>query len=89
MGEGGAVHARRYTHLRTEERETISLGLSHGLSLRMLARMVGRLLSTLSREYARNTIRGRPYRACTAHPQAGTCACQPRYPCKLLDPSLW
>ena len=89
MGEGVAVHGRRYTHLRTEERETISLGLSQGLSLRMLARMVGRSPSTLSREYARNTIRGRPYYACTAHAQAATGACQPRCLCKLLDPSLW
>ena len=83
------MHTRRYTHLNAEERETISLGLSQGLSLRMLARMVGRSPSTLSREYVRNTIRGRPYRACTAHAQAATRACQPRRPRKLLDPWLW
>ena len=83
------MHTRRYTHLSAEERETISLGLSQGLSLRMLARMVGRSPSTLSREYARNTIRGRPYLACTAHAQAATLACQPRRPRKLLDPWVW
>ncbi|MDH5668759.1 MAG: IS30 family transposase, partial [Nitrospira sp.] len=83
------MHTRRYTHLSAEERETISLGLSQGLSLRMLARMVGRSPSTLSREYARNTLHGRPYRACTAHAQAATRACRPRRPRKLLDPWLW
>jgi IS30 family transposase len=67
----------------------MSLGLAQGQSLRMLARIVGRSPSTLSREYARNTTRGRPYHACTAQTQAATRARQPRCPRKLLDPWLW
>ena len=54
------------THVSAEDRETLSLGLTQGESLRALARVLGRAPSTLSREYARNTTRGRPYRACTA-----------------------
>lgn len=49
----------------------------------------GKLNSTLSREYARNTTRGHPYRACTAQTQAVTRARQPRRRRKLLDPWLW
>ena len=61
-----------YTHLSAEDRETLSLGLTQGTSLRALARVLGRAPSTLRREYASNTTRGRPYRACTAQTQAAT-----------------
>ena len=77
------------THLSAEDRETLSLGLTQGESLRALARVLGRAPSTLSREYARNTTRGRPYRACTAHTQAATRARQPRRSRTLMDPWLW
>jgi IS30 family transposase len=72
-----------------EERETLSLGLARGHSWRMMATVLGRAPSTVSRESARNTVRGRPYRACTAQVQAAARACQPRRPRKLLDPWLW
>jgi len=78
-----------YAHLSAEDRETVSLGLTQGESLRALARVLGRAPSTLSREYARNTTRGHPYRACTAQTQAATRARQPRRARKLLDPWLW
>ncbi len=51
--------------------------------------MLDRAPSTLSREYARNTTRGQPYRACTAQTQAGARSRHPRRPRKLLDPWLW
>jgi transposase, IS30 family len=75
--------------LDTEERETLSLGLTQGHSLRSMARVLGRSPSTLSRESARNSTRGRPYRACTAQTLAGARACQPRRSRTLLDPWLW
>ena len=78
-----------YTHLSDADRETLSLGLTHGQSLRMMARVLGRAPSTVSRELARNTTRGHPYRACTAQTWAGARACQPRRPRTLLDPWLW
>jgi IS30 family transposase len=78
-----------YTHLSDADRETLSLGLTHGHSLRMMARALGRAPSTVSREVARNNVRGRPYRACTAQAVAATRARQPRRPRKLLDPWLW
>ena len=78
-----------YTHLSAEDRETLSLGLAHGHSLRRMARVLGRSPSTLSRESARNSMRGRPYRACTAQALAGARACQPRRSRTLLDPWLW
>ena len=78
-----------YTHLSAEDRETLSLGLAHGHSLRMMASVLGRAPSTVSRESARNTTRGHPYRACTAHTVATARARQPRRPRKLLDPWLW
>ena len=71
-----------------EERETLSVGLAHGQSLRTMARVLGRAPSTVSREYARHTTRGRPYRACTAQTQAAARARRPRRPRKLLDPWL-
>ena len=78
-----------YTHLSAEDRETLSLGLTHGHSLRTMARVLGRAPSTLSRESTRNTTRGHPYRACTAHTLASARARQPRRSRKLLDPLLW
>ncbi len=60
-----------YTHLSDADRETLSLGLTHGQSLRMMARVLGRAPNTVSRELARNTTRGHPYRACTAQTWAG------------------
>jgi IS30 family transposase len=72
-----------------EERETLSLGLAHGQSLRTMARVLERAPSTVSREYARHTARGRPYRACTAQTQAAARARRPRRPRNLLDPWLW
>ena len=78
-----------YTHLSPEERATLSLGLAQGHSLRMIARVLGRAPSTLSRECARNTTRGHPYRVSTAQPQAVARAHQPRRLRKLLDPWLW
>jgi IS30 family transposase len=75
--------------LSAEDCEALSLGLTQGASLRVLARVLSRAPSTLSREYARNTTRGRPYRACTAHTQAAIRARQPRRTRKLLDTWLW
>ena len=71
-GYGVAITKRCYRHLSAEDRETLSLGLGliQGASLRALARVLGRAPSTLSREYARNTTRGRLYRARTAQTQA-------------------
>ena len=48
-----------YTHMRIEERETLSLGLAQGYSLRTMARVLGRAPSTVSRESVRNA-RGQP-----------------------------
>ncbi len=88
MGYGVAMSTRCYTHLSAEERETLSLGLVQGQSLRRLARLLGRAPSTLSREYARNTTRGHPYRACMAQNHATARAHHPRRVRKLLDPWL-
>ena len=79
---------RCYTHLSAEDRETLSLGLARGHSLRTMATVLRRAPSTVSREHARNAVRG-PYRACTAQTLAAARACQPRRPRKLLDPWLW
>jgi IS30 family transposase len=54
-----------------------------------MARVLGRAPRTVSREAARHTARGRPYRACTAQVQAVASACQPRRLRTLLDPWLW
>jgi len=90
MGYGVAMRTRSYRHMSAEERETLSLGLglAHGHSLRAMASVLGRAPSTVSREYARNAVRG-PYRACTAHTLASARARQPRRSRKLLDPWLW
>ena len=89
MGYGVAMPKKCYTHLSAEDRETLSLGLAQGQSLRMMARVLGRAPSTVSRESARNTTRGRPYRACTAQTLAVARARHPRRPRKILDPWLW
>jgi IS30 family transposase len=47
---------RCYTHLSAEDRETLSLGLTHGHSLRAMANVLGRAPSTVSRESARNRV---------------------------------
>ena len=83
------MRTNSYRHLSADERETMSLGLAQGQSLRRLARLLGRAPSTLSREYARTTTRGRPYRACTAQTLAEARACQPRRSRTLVDPWLW
>ena len=83
------MRTRSYRHMSAEERETLSLGLTHGHSLRMMATVLGRAPSTVSRELGRNTTRGHPYRACTAQTQTAARARQPRRPRKLLDPWLW
>ncbi len=49
------------THLSAEDRETLSLGLTHSHSLRTMATVLGRAPSIVSRESAHNTVRGRPY----------------------------
>ncbi len=51
--------------------------------------MWGRAPSTVSRESARNTARGRPYRACTAQTLAAARARHLRRSRKLVDPWLW
>jgi transposase, IS30 family len=89
MGYGVAMRTRSYQHMSAEERETVSPGLARGHSLRTMATVLGRAPSTMSRESARNTTRGHPYRACTAQSQAAVRARQPRRPRKLLDPWLW
>jgi transposase, IS30 family len=78
-----------YAHLSAEDRETLSLGLTHGYSLRRMASVLGRAPSTISRELARNSTRDRPYRACTAQVQAAARARQPRRSRTLVDPWLW
>jgi IS30 family transposase len=89
MGYGVAMRPKSYRHLSADERETLSLGLASGHSLRMMALVLGRAPSTVSREVARNTTGGRPYRACTAQRHAATQAQHPRRPRKLLNPWLW
>jgi IS30 family transposase len=89
MGYGVAMRTRSYRHMTAEERETLSVGLAHGHSLRTMARVGGRAPSTVSRESARNAMRGRPYRACPAHTLATVRARQPRRPRKLMDPWRW
>src|SRR5512141_1374428 len=90
MGYGVAMRKQSYTHVSAEERETVSLGLTHGHSLRTMARVLGRAPRTVSREAARHTARGRPLsRLYGAQVQAAASACQPRRPRTLLDPWLW
>ena len=86
MGYGVAMRKQYYTHLSAEDRETLSLGLTHRHSLRTMATVLGRAPSTLSRESARNATRGRPYRACMAHTLATGRARQPR---RLARTDCW
>jgi IS30 family transposase len=65
MGYGVAMRTKSYRHMSAEERETVSLGLARSHSLRTMATLLGRPPSTVSRELARNTTRGRPKRDCT------------------------
>ena len=89
MGYGVAMSKQYYTHLSDTDRETLSLGLTHGQSLRTMAKVLGRAPSTVSREVGRNRTRGHPSRACTAQVQAAARARQPRRPRTRLDPWLW
>ena len=89
MGKGVAMPKKYFTHMSVEERETLSLGLAQGHSLRTMVTVLGRVPSTISRESTRNTMKGHPYRACTAHMLATVRRRQPRRPRKLLDPWLW
>lgn len=81
---------RSYRHLSVEERETLSLGLTHGHSVRTMA-------SVLGRPPPHRESRGGPqhltwpssYRASTAPTQAAARAHQPRRPRKLADPWRW
>ena len=40
MGYGVAMRTRSYRHMSPEERETLSLGLTHGHSLRTMAKVL-------------------------------------------------
>lgn len=64
------------------EREEIALGVASGESVRQIARRIGRSASTVSREIARNSVKGR-YRATTAQVAAHHRAARPK-PAKLL-----
>jgi transposase, IS30 family len=63
--------------LSVAEREEIAVGLAAGVSLRQIAAGLGRLPSTVSREVARNSVRGR-YRALAAQAQADERARRPK-----------
>jgi len=71
----GAAGRGRYLSL--AEREEIAVGLAAGQSLRAIAVGLGRPVSTVSREVARNSARGR-YRATTAQVQAEWRARRPK-----------
>jgi transposase, IS30 family len=78
-----AVRAGRGRYLSLAGREEIAVGLSAGLSLREIARRLGRPASTVSREIARNSTRGRyRYRAVAAQVRAEERARRPK-PAKL------
>jgi IS30 family transposase len=70
-------------YLTLAEREEIALGLALRLSYREIARRLGRPVSTVSREVARNSTRGRyRYRATAAQARAEERAGRPK-PAKL------
>ena len=78
---GPVAGARRYLSL--AEREEIALGLAQKLAYREIARRLGRPVSTVSREVARNSTRGRyRYRAVAAQARAEERARRPK-PAKL------
>jgi transposase, IS30 family len=69
--KGNAPRAGRGRYLSVAEREEIALGLAQGLAVREIARRLGRAPSTVSREIARNSTRGRyRYRAVAAQASA-------------------
>ena len=73
-----------------EERELLTLGLEHELSLREIAHQLGRSPSTLSREVRRNRMGTiAPYRAVPAQRKAIIRARKARRSRKLNDPWLW
>jgi transposase, IS30 family len=70
-------------YLSLAEREEIALGLAQKLAYREIARRLGRPVSTVSREVARNSTRGRyRYRAVAAQARAEERARRPK-PAKL------
>jgi len=78
----GGVRPRRGRDLQGRyltfvEREEIALGIAAGQSIRTIAKRIGRSPSTVSRELARNSIRGR-YRASTAQVVAHHRASRPK-----------
>ena len=82
----GGVRPRRGRDLQGRylsfvEREEIALGIAAGQSIRAVARRIGRAPSTVSRELARNSIRG-GYRASSAQVAAHHRAARPK-PAKL------
>jgi transposase, IS30 family len=78
-GNGPAAASGRY--LSAAEREEIAVGLARELSLREIARRLGRSPSTVSREVARNSVRG-AYRGHLAQREAQGRARRPK-PAKL------
>ena len=69
---------QHYNRLTLEEREEISIYLSHGMSYREIGRQLGRNVSTISREVIRNRIL-RGYRASAAQNKANQrCYRKPR-----------
>jgi transposase, IS30 family len=74
-GNGAGPVSGRY--LSVAEREEIALGVAEGRSLRQIAAGLGRPPSTVSREVARNGVRGR-YRALAAQAQADFRARRPK-----------
>jgi transposase, IS30 family len=80
-GNGPRGGGGRYLSL--AEREEIALGLARGLGVREIARGLGRSASTVSREIARNSTRGRyRYRAVAAQVRAEERGRRPK-PAKL------
>jgi len=78
-----APRAGRGRYLSLAEREEIAVGLAAGLSYRQIARRLDRPVSTVSREIARNSTRGRyRYRAVAAQVRAEERARRPK-PAKL------
>jgi IS30 family transposase len=78
-GNGPSAGSGRYLSL--AEREEISVGLAQQLPRRQIARRLGRPVSTVSREIARSSVRGR-YRAHLAQRDAEERARRPK-PAKL------
>jgi len=78
-GNGAAAVSGRF--LSAAEREEIAIGLARGESLRGVGRRLGRPASTVSREVARNSVRG-VYRAHLAQREAQARARRPK-PAKL------